>query len=92
MLLIRVIFIKIWNILNYKKFTLRGFHYQKGSKAEGKLLSCLNGEIYDAVLDLRKNSPTYLKTFEIKLSDKNMRSIFIPKGCANAVYDFIKNI
>ncbi len=70
--------------LNYKKFTLRGFHYQKGSKAEGKLLSCLNGEIYDAVLDLRKNSPTYLKTFEIKLSDKNMRSIFIPKGCANA--------
>ena len=40
---------------NYKKLTLRGFHYQKGRKAEGKLLTCLSGEIYDVVVDLRKN-------------------------------------
>ena len=69
---------------NYKKLTLRGFHYQKGRKAEGKLLTCLSGEIYDVVVDLRKKSPTYLKTVKIKLNDKNMQSIFIAKGCANA--------
>ncbi len=69
---------------NYKKFTLRGFHYQKGPKAEGKLLTCLAGEIHDVLIDLRKRSTTYLKTLEVNLSEKNMKSIFIPKGCANA--------
>ena len=46
---------------NVKKYTLRGFHYQTDKYAEGKLLTCLNGEIFDVLIDLRKNSKTYLK-------------------------------
>jgi dTDP-4-dehydrorhamnose 3,5-epimerase len=69
---------------NQKKYTLRGFHYQLGKHAEGKLLTCLNGEIFDVLIDLRKNSPTYLKNEKIILSEKNMKSLFVPKGCANA--------
>ena len=39
---------------NAQKHTLRGFHYQTGKHAEGKLLTCLNGEIFDVLIDLRK--------------------------------------
>lgn len=69
---------------NAQKHTLRGFHYQTGKHAEGKLLTCLNGEIFDVLIDLRKNSKTYLKCEKIILNEKNMRSLFVPKGCANA--------
>ena len=69
---------------NYKKYTLRGFHYQLGAHAEGKLLTCLSGEIFDVVIDLRRNSPTFLKCEKIILNEKNMKSLFVPRGCANA--------
>jgi len=70
--------------INYKKGTLRGFHYQKGPFAEDKTLSCINGEIFDIVIDLRKKSKTYMKWLCFKLNDKNKFSLHIPKGCANS--------
>lgn len=69
---------------NFKKSTLRGFHYQVGKSAEGKTLSCLKGSIYDIVVDLRRNSKTFGKWQSFKISDKNKFSIHIPRGCANA--------
>ena len=69
---------------NFKKHTLRGFHYQIDDYAEGKTLSCLKGKIYDIVVDLRHNSKTYKKWLSFNLSDKNRTSIHIPRGCANA--------
>ena len=77
--------VKQCNISENKfKGTLRGFHYQTYPFQESKTLSCLNGEIYDVVVDLRKNSKTYKKWVSINLNDKNRLSIHIPKGCANA--------
>jgi len=64
--------------------TLRGFHYQVFPHQEGKTLSCLKGTIYDIIVDLRKDSPTYMRWQSFELSDKKRNSIFIPPGCANA--------
>ena len=69
---------------NKFKGTLRGFHYQTYPFQESKTLSCLKGEIYDVVVDLRKNSKTYKKWVSVILNDKNRFSVHIPKGCANA--------
>lgn len=65
-------------------FTLRGFHYQLYPYGEGKTLSCIKGAIYDIVVDLRANSPTYLKWISFELDENNRLSIHIPPGCANA--------
>jgi dTDP-4-dehydrorhamnose 3,5-epimerase len=69
---------------NKYKYTLRGFHYQTGKFAEKKILKCVNGKIYDIVVDLRKNSLTYKKYMSVILDSKNNKSLLLPKGCANA--------
>ncbi len=65
-------------------FTLRGFHYQVAPNGEGKTLSCLKGSIYDIIVDLRKESETYMQWISFQLDDNNRHSIHIPPGCANA--------
>ena len=70
--------------INYKKGTLRGFHYQKKPYEEDKTMSCIKGEIFDIIVDLRKKSKTYMKWISFKLSDKNKFAVHIPKGCANS--------
>lgn len=68
-----------------KKNVLRGMHFQKDKQQE-KLITVIKGSINDFCLDLRKNSKTYLKTFKIFLSEKNGKSIFIPKGFAHGFH------
>jgi dTDP-4-dehydrorhamnose 3,5-epimerase len=68
---------------NKNKYTFRGFHLQKKPFEENKIILCLNGEIFDYVIDLRKNSRTYLKYIKIKISSKKNNLLFIPKGCAH---------
>lgn len=63
--------------------TFRGFHFQWPPHAEEKVVTCLQGEIMDYVVDLRKGSATFLKHFSVVLSQQNRRSILIPKGCAH---------
>jgi dTDP-4-dehydrorhamnose 3,5-epimerase len=69
---------------NTHAFTLRGFHYQERPHGEGKTLTCLKGEIYDILVDLRPESDTFLKWVAFELSGENRKSIHIPPGCANA--------
>ena len=69
---------------NYYKYTMRGFHFQKGSYKESKILTCLTGSVYNVVIDLRKNSRTYLKSEAITLDCLARNSILVPGGCANA--------
>ena len=68
---------------NKKKGTLRGMHYQVPPFEETKIVSCTKGSIYDVVLDLRKDSPTYRQWVATELSDKNFKMMYIPKGCAH---------
>lgn len=69
---------------NYRKHTLRGFHYQVKPFEEFKTLSCMRGAIYDVVVDLRPGSSTFLQwiSFELKAGDE--LSLHVPAGCANA--------
>lgn len=69
---------------NYKKGTLRGFHYNTEKSKENKILSCLNGRGWNVTIDLRPNSKTFLEKFEFEISSQKKVSIYIPAGCANA--------
>ena len=64
--------------------TLRGFHYQIGTDAEAKTFSCMAGSVYDIVLDLRPESPTFLRCVSVRFSADDRRSLHVPVGCANA--------
>jgi dTDP-4-dehydrorhamnose 3,5-epimerase len=74
--------IKFNIVSNSKKNILRGLHFQK-KKPQGKYVSVLKGRILDVVVDLRRKSSTFAKTFSIILSQKNCRSIYIPPGFAH---------
>ena len=69
---------------NKKKATLRGFHYQTDPYQEDKIVSCLVGEIYDVIIDLRVESKTYLKHQGFYLNDINKKSLVVPKGFAHS--------
>ena len=72
-----------------KANALRGFHFQYKFQ-QAKYVSVLKGKILDYVIDLRKNSKTFGKTFKIILSDKNCLSLYIPEGLAHAYYSYEK--
>lgn len=71
------------NVSVSKKGVLRGLHFQKGSHSQAKLVTVLEGEVLDVVVDLRKGSKTFGNSFKQKLSSVNRKSIFIPKGMAH---------
>jgi dTDP-4-dehydrorhamnose 3,5-epimerase len=68
---------------NTRAGTLRGLHYQEAPHGEAKLVRCTRGAIYDVALDLRPDSPTYLRWAAAELSADNGRALFIPEGCAH---------
>jgi dTDP-4-dehydrorhamnose 3,5-epimerase len=66
-----------------KAGTIRGMHYQFPPYREIKMVRCIRGEVFDVIIDLRKESPTFLRWFGIKLSLSNMNMIYIPEGFAH---------
>lgn len=66
-----------------KKGVLRGLHFQKGEYSQAKLVRCTKGEVYDVIVDLRKNSPTFLKWHGVTLSEENGLSFYVPRGFAH---------
>jgi len=68
---------------NGTKGTLRGMHYQVAPATETKLIRCTRGAIYDVIVDLRPNSPTYLQHFGVELTADNHRAIFVPEMFAH---------
>jgi dTDP-4-dehydrorhamnose 3,5-epimerase len=62
---------------------VRGLHYQNPPYAEMKIVRCLRGRVFDVAVDLRQDSPTFLKWTAIELSPENNRSFVIPEGCAH---------
>lgn len=62
------------------KGTLRGIHFQKGDKAQAKLVRCVKGAVLDVAVDLRKNSPTFKQWVCIELSEENKKQLLIPRG------------
>lgn len=62
------------------KGTLRGIHFQRGDKAQAKLVRCVRGAVLDVAVDLRPGSPTYKKWVGVELSEENKRMLMIPRG------------
>ena len=71
--------------------TLRGMHYQLVPKAEDKIVRCINGAIYDVIIDLRPDSNTFCKWYGIELSAENRKSLFVPKGFAHGNISLVDN-
>jgi dTDP-4-dehydrorhamnose 3,5-epimerase len=66
-----------------RRGTLRGLHYQLNPAAQGKLVACLQGEIYDVAVDIRRGSPTYGQWVGVVLSAENRRMLWVPEGFAH---------
>jgi dTDP-4-dehydrorhamnose 3,5-epimerase len=65
---------------------MRGLHYQLPPYAQGKLVRCISGEIFDVAVDIRRSSPTFLKWVGYKLSVENRNMLYIPPGFAHGFY------
>jgi len=68
---------------NYKKGTMRGMHYQIAPATETKLVRCTHGAVYDAIVDLRPDSPTYLQHIGVELTADNRRALYVPEMFAH---------
>jgi dTDP-4-dehydrorhamnose 3,5-epimerase len=68
---------------NKKKGTLRGMHFQLTPKAEAKVVRCTRGAIYDVIIDLRPQSPTYCKWVAMELTAHNYKALYLPEGFAH---------
>jgi dTDP-4-dehydrorhamnose 3,5-epimerase len=69
--------------VNVRKGTLRGMHLQAPPHEETKVVRCVKGAIFDVVLDLRRDSPTFLAWHGVELSASNRLAVYIPAGCAH---------
>ena len=83
---------KVWHGLKVKQInlsfnekigTIRGLHYQKEPHSESKIVRCLKGKVWDVVVDLRKNSSTFLNWSCVELSEEKANALLIPRGCAH---------
>ncbi|MEL0168762.1 MAG: dTDP-4-dehydrorhamnose 3,5-epimerase family protein [Pseudomonadaceae bacterium] len=63
--------------------SVRGMHYQVPPAAEAKFIRCLRGRVYDVVVDLRMDSPTFLCWHAVELTEDNCRAVFVPEGFAH---------
>jgi dTDP-4-dehydrorhamnose 3,5-epimerase len=68
------------NISRSSYGVLRGLHLQKGEHAQAKLVSCLEGKVWDVAVDLRENSPTFGKWFGVELTPENKLQLYVPRG------------
>jgi dTDP-4-dehydrorhamnose 3,5-epimerase len=66
-----------------RRGALRGLHYQRAPHAEAKLVRCTAGALYDVIVDLRPESPTFTRHFAAELSASNRKMMYVPEGCAH---------
>lgn len=68
---------------NPARATLRGLHYQAAPHMETKVVRCTRGALYDVIVDLRRESPSFCQWFGIELTAENRRMLYVPKGLAH---------
>jgi dTDP-4-dehydrorhamnose 3,5-epimerase len=75
--------VQINHSLTRQKGTIRGLHYQLPPASETKIIRCIQGAVFDVMVDIRANSPTFMQWYGIELSKDNMRMGYIPEGFAH---------
>ena len=68
---------------NRLRGTVRGLHFQAEPKPEAKLVRCIRGTVWDVIVDLRRESPTFCRWFSVELSETNALALYIPAGLAH---------
>ena len=76
---------------NHSAGTLRGLHYQQPPHAEVKLIRCTSGAIWDVIVDLRKDSPTYRQWFGTELTAENRTMLYVPENFAHGYLTLVPN-
>lgn len=67
---------------NSKKGTIRGMHFQKKPYEEAKLVHCTKGKVFEVILDIREDSPTYHNWISVELNEKDYKMLYVPEGFA----------
>jgi dTDP-4-dehydrorhamnose 3,5-epimerase len=75
-----------------KAGTVRGMHFQRAPFREPKLVRCLRGAIHETIVDLRADSPTYLSSFSVRLSEETPCMIYVPEGFAQGFQSLTDNV
>jgi dTDP-4-dehydrorhamnose 3,5-epimerase len=68
---------------NKERGTLRGLHFQRAPYEEAKLVRCTQGAVFDVIIDLRPNSPSFTKHYSVRLDCDNRQTLFVPEGFAH---------
>jgi dTDP-4-dehydrorhamnose 3,5-epimerase len=76
---------------NHRQGTLRGMHFQNVPYAEVKLVRCTMGALYDVIIDLRPDSPTYKQHFGVELTAENHKMFYVPEGFAHGYLTLTDN-
>ncbi len=76
---------------NHLRGTVRGLHYQRKPYEEAKVVRCTRGSIFDVIVDLRPDSPTFRRWLGLELTEDNRRSIFVPAGIAHGFQTLSNN-
>lgn len=84
-------FVQINNSLSIETGTLRGMHYQIEPDAEVKVVRCIRGAMWDAILDLRPGSRTFGKWYGAELAAENRRMMYVPRGFAHGFLTLMPN-
>lgn len=75
-----------------KKDVIRGLHYQNNPRAQGKLVSVLKGGVWDVAVDIRRESPNFLKWAAVELNDRNHAMLYIPPGFAHGFISLTEEV
>ena len=76
---------------NPRAGTLRGLHYQKSPHLEAKIVRCTRGAMFDVIVDLRPDSPSYRQWFGLELNQDNATMLYVPEGCATGYQTLVDN-
>jgi dTDP-4-dehydrorhamnose 3,5-epimerase len=77
------------NSLSRDAGTLRGMHFQRGAAAETKLVRVVAGAVFDVVVDLRPESPTFKSWAAVELTADNRKMLYVPRGCGHGILTLV---
>jgi dTDP-4-dehydrorhamnose 3,5-epimerase len=83
--------VQINHSLTRKSGAIRGMHFQYPPKAEIKMVRCIRGSVFDVIVDLRSNSPTFLYWYGEVLSDDNLKMMYVPESFAHGFQTLEEN-